>query len=53
MENVDPTIQVYAHLTAGKKYYNITELAKKLGKDEYMDLLSSFTVSLDVIRYQV
>ena len=34
-------------------YYNITELAKKLWKDEYMALLSSLTVSLDVIRYQV
>ena len=45
MENVDPTIQVYAHLTAGKKYYNITELAKKFGKDEYMALLFYYCVT--------
>ena len=39
MENVDPGLQIYAHLTAGKKYYNITEIAKKLGKEECMALL--------------
>ena len=39
MENVDPRLQIYAHLTAGKKYYNVTEIAKKLGKEECMVLL--------------
>ena len=39
MENIDPNIQIYAYLTAGKKYYNIIEIAKKLGKDVCMALL--------------
>ena len=38
-ENIDPSIRIYAYLTAGKKYYNISEIAKKLGKDVCIALL--------------
>ncbi len=33
MENIDPGIEIYAYLTAGKKYYNIAEISKRLGKE--------------------
>ena len=30
MENINPDIEIYAYLTARKKYYNIAEIAKML-----------------------
>ena len=39
IENINPSIRIYAYLTAGKKFYNISEIARKLGKDVCVALL--------------
>ena len=38
-ENVDPDIESYENLTAGKKYYNVLEVSKSLGKDACLAIL--------------
>ena len=38
-------VQVYAYLTASRKYYNINDIAKKLGKDVCMALLFFYCLS--------
>ena len=33
VEEMDPDMEIYAYLTSGKKYYNIVEISKSLGKE--------------------
>ena len=38
-EDIDPDLEIYAYLTAGKKYYNVMDISKSFGKEVCLAIL--------------
>ena len=49
MENIDPDVEIYAYLTAGRKYYNITKISKSFGKEVCLAVLLLFKTGCDTV----
>ena len=53
LETIDPDIEIYAYLTAGKKYYDVRDITKSLGKEVCLALPFFYCLTGFDIQYQI